>query len=118
MRNHIGKHILQQKIESDPHLCGFCGNIGCSINLESSSGFGKNKTIAVKSDCPYFYKFSENRSLKLRKANPCLNRPIQCEHCHEVVWSYNMNEHFKISHKGFECPALISEEEKKLVLNF
>jgi hypothetical protein len=67
---------------------------------------------------PLHVHITSHLHVHIRKSNPCLNRPIQCEHCHEVVWSYNMNEHFKISHKGFECPALISEEEKKLVLNF
>ena len=72
----------------------------------------------MKSDCPYFYKFSENRSSKIRKTNPCLNRPVECEHCRDIVWSYNLSTHYKLKHKGIECTFKISDEERKLLLNF
>ena len=33
MCNHIGKHLVLKKIDPLPKNCGFCGMIGCSIEL-------------------------------------------------------------------------------------
>ena len=40
------------------------------------------------------------------------------EYCKDIIWSYNMIEHYKFVHNGFDLPDLIIEEEKIAVLNF
>ena len=57
MRMHIGWHILNKDLESHSHRCGFCGFIGCSLSIITTSGFGVNATTGPKSDCKLFYKF-------------------------------------------------------------
>ena len=64
MRNHIRKHILQNRIKSDAHCCVFCGIIGCTIKLEVSSGFGKNKTISVNMIAPIITNLARTNLIK------------------------------------------------------
>ena len=37
MRQHIGYHIINAHIQSEPNLCGFCGSVGCNIKLLKTS---------------------------------------------------------------------------------
>ena len=43
---------LKDEIKQDQHLCGFCGEIGCSIGLELTfcSSKGRNANHGPKSD--------------------------------------------------------------------
>ena len=43
LRQHIASHIILKEIDSHSHLCGYCGLIGCSLDLVVTSGKGKNK---------------------------------------------------------------------------
>ena len=37
MRNHVGKHILNNRVSVNQNTCGFCGLVCCSIELVQSS---------------------------------------------------------------------------------
>ena len=50
------------------------------------------------------------------KSYPCSNRPVNCEQCNAVFWSYKLEFHYKSCHKGLTCPNMITEEERRLVL--
>jgi hypothetical protein len=100
MRNHIGFRILHGDCGQHPHRCGYCGEVGCTIGLEITSGYG-NKT-------------AEN---KFVKSHPCSKRPVICEQCQDCHWSYNLTEHYKIKHVGIMCPNQILEEERKHMLS-
>jgi hypothetical protein len=53
----------------------------------------------------------------ISNSNPCQNRPTECLECKNLVWSYNMKEHYRISHPEIQtCPHEISQEEIKKVL--
>jgi len=44
--------------------------------------------------------------------NPCQNRPTERSECKTLLWSYNMKEHYRISHPEIQtCPHEISQEE-------
>ena len=118
MRMHIGTHILKNDVISHPHRCGFCGGIGCSLQLITTSGFGVNATVGPKSDCKYFYKFNMNKkSSKVVASYPCSNRPVHCDMCKGIYWAYNLESHYYKNHIGVKYTSLISEEESKLVRN-
>jgi hypothetical protein len=53
MKNHIGFHILHGDCGQHPHRCGYCGEVGCTIGLEITSGYG-NKTAVVLSQIVVF----------------------------------------------------------------
>ena len=63
MRKHVGQHILADGLEN---ACGFCGLVGCIIDLITGSGRGKTATLTAGSNCPYKTKFS----LKAAKKSP------------------------------------------------
>ena len=118
IRQRVGKHIILGEIKENIHLCGFCGEIGCSIDLVCSSGKGVNKTFKPSSDCKYFKAFSLKSSAKLSKNSPCTNGPIECTIFKRVFWSYNMLMHYKITHKNVECLVIILSDEKRMLANF
>ena len=68
MRNHVGFHIIHKAVFNDSHRCGYCGNVGCIIQLVTTSGFGKSATQCPKSDCPYFTDISNRADNKLVKS--------------------------------------------------
>jgi len=116
MRQHIGQHLINNQIDDDSKTCGFCGKIGCSIALEVTSGRGANKTFGpVSRDCKYHYCFSLKSAEKVSAFNPCTNRPIKCELCSLVVWSYNMRSHYTLNHPNNDYPEkyLLSDDEIK-----
>jgi len=44
--------------------------------------------------------------------NPCQNRPTGRSECKTLVWSYNMKEHYRISHPEIQtCSHEISRNE-------
>ncbi len=70
----------------------------CTVGLQPC-GYGASKRFNVVSKCDYF------------------NRPTECSECKNLVWSYNMKEHYRISHPEIQtCPHKISQEEIKKVL--
>ena len=48
---------------------------------------------------------------KSTKSKPCSNRPVKCEHCSVIVWTYNIEQHYLVCHPGVEIPVMISEKE-------
>ena len=67
MRNHIGFHILHGDCGQHPHRCGYCGEVGCTIGLEITSGYGNKTVYGPKSDCSYYTDISkrvENKFVK------------------------------------------------------
>ena len=115
MRNHIGKHYIQGQFEADSHRCGFCGRVGCDIKL-TQIGSVENGTIHPESTCKYYYKFSYKSKAKIIKSYPCTNKPVSCDQCKGVFWSYNLEEHYQRSHSGLLCPEMITDEERRLLL--
>ena len=54
------------------------------------------------------------QSLPLVESQKIENRPILCEHCKTVQWSYNLPNHFRSKHSDYPIPKRISGEEEKL----
>jgi hypothetical protein len=117
MRNHIGFHILHGDCGQHPHRCGYCGEVGCTIGLEITSGCGNETVYGPKSDCSYYTDISKRAENKFVKSYPCSNRPVICVQCQDCYWSYNLTEHYKIKHAGIMCPNQIPEEERKHMLS-
>ena len=117
LRHHIAKHLLIYKnINPHANLCGFCGFIGCSIGLESTSGKGKNTNFGVDiSGCKYGVKFSIGCATSANA--PSSNKPIECPHCKLVVWSYNLEYHYRDHHTTAVAPC-IDERELARLHNF
>ena len=116
MRQHIGKHLVKLEINPNQKTCGFCGCIGCSVELKKS-GIGKKAVNIVASDCKYFLKYNLAASKKSTTYSPCTNHPDNCSICKNVYWTYNMEEHYKFSHPSVTSPFLLSDDEKKKVVN-
>ena len=117
MRNHIGFHIVHNDCSPDPHRCGYCGEIGCNIDLVVTSGYGRNVKYGPRSDCEYYTDISKRADNKFVKSYPCSNRPVKCEQCETVYWSYNLTAHYSKTHPNIECPTQISSEESGYILN-
>jgi acetyl-CoA carboxylase beta subunit len=49
---------------------------------------------------------------KSTKSKPCSNRPVKCEHCSVIVWTYNIEQHYLVCHQGVDIPVMISEKEQ------
>ena len=58
---------------------------------------------------------SQKSAEKSTKSSPCTNRPITCEHCKTVQWSYNLPKHCKEKHSDYPIPTTITDEENKLL---
>ena len=95
MRKHNASHILIDKLEN---VCGFCGVLGCSINIVKGSGKGKIASKSVSSNCEYSVKFSLIAAETSTKSSRCTNRPLTFKFCNMVEWSYNMKGHMKRKH--------------------
>ena len=52
---------------------------------------------------------------KSTKSKPCTNRPVKCEHCSVIVWSYNIEQHYLVCHPGVDIPVMISEKEQAVI---
>ena len=112
MRKHVGEHIIRDKMGI---VCGFCGLDGCSVDLVRGSGRGKNTTLVPGGNCEYLHKFSIKSAEKSTKSGPCTNRPVACEVCKVIVWSYNLPEHYRKKHTNHPIPSQITAEERKFM---
>jgi hypothetical protein len=112
MRNHVGKHILKGHMSENPNRCRFCGGLECTVGLQHFywlQGYGDSKRFNVVSNWDYFWDFSKTKNIS--NSNPCQNRPTECSECETLEWSYNMKEHYRISHPEIQtCPHEISQE--------
>ena len=97
---------------TDVFRCGFCGEVGHTISLKKTT----HQTFIPHSNCSKRVKFSLKAAESAKKPNPCTNRPVECQVCEEVYWSYAMQKHYETSHPGQECPVKVSEQEKQWVL--
>ena len=113
MRLHVAKHILKNDV--DVFACGYCGESSGEhkISLKKTT----HQTLIPQSNCPKMIKFSLAAAAKAAGRNPFLNRPVACEVCKEVYWSYALKKHFERSHIGHTCNIIVSEEEKQWVLS-
>ena len=109
MRRHVGVHILQEDLGV---VCGFCSMKDYSIELERGSGRGKTATLVPGSNCEYS-KFSLKSAEKSTKSGPCTNRPVLCDQCKTVQWSYNLPFHFRSKNSDYPVPKRIADEEEK-----
>ena len=116
MRHHVGKHIINENM-SNPHLCGYCGKIGCDIHLKITSGRGATATKGPKSSCPFFYPFKLKPAAVSNNNGPCTNRPVPCTSCQGevILWSYNLAAHYLVAHPMLTPPE-ISDDERIRVL--
>jgi hypothetical protein len=110
MRRHIGKHILEDNLGL---VCGFCGLNDCSIALEVGSGRGKTATLVPGSNCEYASKFSLKSAEKSTRTGPCTNRPITCNLCKTIQWTYNMPGHYRSKHSDHPVPKRIADGEEE-----
>jgi hypothetical protein len=58
MRNHISQDIIKKEISPNQNFCGYCGCVGCSIQLVLSSRIGSKKIFEPSSNLMYYTKFS------------------------------------------------------------
>ena len=90
--------------------------------IKTFKGFGNYKTLGPESNCSYFYQFSMKAAAKVTERSPCTNRPVKCDLCEQIYWSYNLEIHYKSMHKNPNIPSnqllhhQITEEEKSKVL--
>ena len=59
---------------------------------------------------------------KISALNPCTNRPVKCDLCKLVVWSYNIRIHYEQTHPNNDLPEIYllknDEVEKLKALEF
>ena len=114
MQRHVGKHILDDKLDN---VCGFCGTQGCSIELAKSSGWGA--TANKGPNCPTA-RVSTNFHWNQQRSQPSLAHakcPISCAICQVVVWSYSIDGHYNQIHQGVAPPSMVSDEETDVVFH-
>ncbi len=114
MRTHVGYHILNNDVIKSQDTCGFCGIVGCKIYSTKTSGFGSRKTLGPNSNCSHFYGFSLKAAAKMTESSPCTNRPVKCDLCEQIYWSYNIQYHFDIMHAN---PSFPTDQLEKLKIN-
>ena len=68
--------------------------------IKTFKGFGNYKTLGPESNCSYFYQFSMKAAAKVTERSPCTNRPVKCDLCEQIYWSYNLEIHYKSMHKN------------------
>jgi hypothetical protein len=72
----------------------------------------RKNSKSVKSDCPFFDKFSYKPAEKTTKSSPCTNHQILCKYvgCSERVsiWSYNMKDNIVASHGQTEYSNIVN----------
>ena len=83
-----------------------------------TSGYGKNEIYGPKSDCRYFTDINKRTDNKLVKSYPCSNRPVKCDHCEEIYWTYNMETHHLAAHNEMNFNSLITDNERALIKKF
>ena len=114
MRMHVGAHILSGNLKN---ACGFCGMIGkCYIDIIKGSGRGQTASEVPDSGCEYFEKFSIVAAGKGSKRSPCTNRPVECQVCKRVFWSYNMHQHFETSHSDHPKSSWAIKDAEKIAV--
>ena len=97
------------------NACGFCGVISkCDIEIIKGSGRGQTASEVPKSRCEYFEKLSIVSAGKGSQRSPCTNRP--CEVCKRVFWSYNMYQHYEISHSDHLKSSWVIKEEERIAV--
>ena len=111
MRQHVGGHIIRNDI--DVFSCGFCGgSSGCSVNFKKTT----HHTFIPTSNCKMYKKFSLKSAMTSTTNTPCTNRPVKCDCCSVVYWSYALEKHYKEKHPESECTEIVSEKEKDTMM--
>ena len=101
---------------NNANTCGFCGGDSCNISIIVSSGVGKNANKGVASNCKYFNRFSLKPAETSTKNKPCTNRPVECDLCKTVLWSYNIESHYHVNHFGEDIPSMITQLEIQRII--
>ena len=68
--------------------------------IKTFKGFSNYKTLGPESNCSYLYQFSMKAAAKVTERSPCTNRPVKCDLCEQIYWSYNLEIHYKSMHKN------------------
>ena len=83
------------------HRCGFC-SIECDkrVQIGITSGCGTHATLGILEStlCTNGAKFNLKSACKSSIKTPCTNRPIRCNVCQCVFWSYNILIHHTLNH--------------------
>ena len=88
-------------------------NLDCDISLVNSGSTENGTLHPTYSQCNYYYKFSYNKTKQtILKSNHCTNKPVSCNQCKGIFWSYNLLEHYKLTFQVINCQQMVSEEEK------
>ena len=104
-------HITGNNI--DVFSCGFCGgSSGCSVNFKKTT----HHTFIPTSNCKMYKKFSLKSAMTSTTNTPCTNRPVKCDCCSVVYWSYALEKHYKEKHPESECTEIVSEKEKDTMM--
>jgi len=100
-------------VEEHQKRCGFCLNVGCSLNIIDSSvaGQGKSQKTALN-DCKYF---NLKAAAKSTTFFPCTDHPVKCDLCQGIYWSYNLKIYHQQNHPSICFPddKVISNKIKK-----
>jgi hypothetical protein len=115
--------IVLKHVEEHQKRCGFCLNVGCSLNIVDSSvaGQGKSQKTALN-DCKYFVNFNLKAAAKSTTFSPCTNHQVKFDLCQGIYGSYNLKIHYQQNHPSICFPddKVISNKElsalKKLII--
>ena len=92
-------------------ISGFCGLSSCTIGLR----YNIKDNFKTVYNCEYMKVFDIKSDETSTKSMPCSNRPIKCQSCYVIVWSYNHSKHFKSDHPNDVVPRGRSDERKTLL---
>ena len=67
--------------------------------------------MGLERDCKYFYGFSLTSAKKITDYSCCTNRPIKCDLCKCIYWSYNMRKNYELKHINCVIPAFVTDED-------
>ena len=105
--------LMQIRNDIDVFSCGFCGgSSGCSVNFKKTT----HHTFIPTSNCKMYKKFSLKSAMTSTTNTPCTNRPVKCDCCSVVYWSYALEKHYKEKHPESECTEIVSEKEKDTMM--
>ena len=89
----------------------------CYIEIAKGSGRGQTASEVPRSGCEYFEKVSIVAAGKGSKRSPCTNRPVECQLCKRVFWSYNMYQHIETCHSDHPKSDWVIKEEERVAVS-
>ena len=84
--------------------------------MNATLGFRDNKKGNF--NCEYTEVSNIKSTETPTKSMPRSNRPIKCQNCDVILWSYNHSKHFESDLPNELVPHGIPEKERKMVVMF